>query len=207
MAHRRRIAALILCILFAAAALPARAEEESFIERLKTVIEIIGASKREDSYHTDEYERLYFAVIDQTGGPGAPDFEAHSPAFRALFVVLIFDMEVQCGGVAQFFWNNGAEYAALLPDALRDAGFEDVADLYGQFISDNGMTLEEIDGYREQYPYPNVAGVYSVHPFDEFDEAYAAIWKETDFNKRLLDFASAHPEVYDDNVKPTGSDD
>ena len=112
-----------------------------------------------------------------------------------MFVALMFDMEIQNGGIAQFFWNDGSAYATLVPGALREIGLEDVAALYERFVQENNITLEEIDTYRERFPMME-EGFYEYHPFDDFDEAYIKIWKETNIYARFLDYAAKHPEIH-----------
>ena len=124
-----------------------------------------------------------------------PNFTAQSRAMQALHVVLVFDMEIQNGGVAQFFWNQGSSYAALVAEMLRETGLEDIAALYGDFLYDNYIQLEEIDSYRDQFPHMD-ENYYECHPFESFDKAYMKIWEETNFNDRILRYACQHPEIY-----------
>lgn len=151
------------------------------------------AGAEEQDYCYEEYEELYFSVVMQTDGPDAPDFGLRSEAFRAMFVTMILDMEIQNGGVAQFFWNNGAAYASLVPDSLRTVGLSDVAALYEAFLTEQSITMDEIDGYRTAYP--DMVEVYGLHPFDDFDDAYMKTWTETNINQRLLVYASEHPKA------------
>lgn len=147
-------------------------------------------------YRYEEYEALYFAVIERCDEPGTPDFMTQPKSVQSLFVAMMFDMEIQNGGLAQFFWNDGSVYAKLVPEALREIGMDDVAALYEQFVQENNITLEEMDTYRERFPMMG-EGFYGYHPFDEFDEAYIKIWKETNINARFLDYAAKHPEIYE----------
>lgn len=145
-------------------------------------------------FHDQAYENLYFAVIDQVGGPDTADWEQHPSWLRALFIVMILDMEIQNGGLAQFFWNNGSAYASLVPDALDETGLQDVKKLYEDFVRENGITMAEIDALREEDP--TMTDIYSKHPFDDFDYAYMRIWAETDINGRLLDYAAEYPAIF-----------
>ena len=179
----KRICAYLLSICLILCALqPGSAETDAdFYEKLDQLWE--------------EYETLYFAVIEKVGGPETADFALHPSWEQSLFIVLILNMEIQCGGLAQFFWNNGALYAALVPDALTETGLEDVRELYESFLRENGITLDEIDALRETDP--TMTEIYSRHPFDEFDCRYMEIWAKTDLNQRFLDFAAQHPEIYE----------
>ena len=134
-------------------------------------------------------------MIEKVGGPETAEFALLPSWEQSLFIVLILDMEIQNGGLAQFFWNNGALYAALVPDALTETGLEDVRELYEGFLRENGITLEEIDALRETDP--TMTEIYTRHPFDAFDYRYMEIWAKTDLNQRFLDFAAQHPEIYE----------
>ncbi len=181
---------LALCLLIAAGLLFARAED--FREALANM----EYEEMMEKYRYDEYYQLYEHVIMETWNADDPNFIAQSRAMQALHVVLIFDMEIQNGGVAQFFWNDGSAYAALVPEMLREMGLDDVAALYESFIVENYIQMEEIDSYRERFPDMGEE-FYSLHPFDEFDEAYMKLWAETNLNSRFLDYAEGHPEIYD----------
>ena len=140
----------------------------------------------------DRYFELYSAVISQATGPEYPyDLPEN---VLPLFHVLILDMEILNGGIAQYFWNEGIDQAPFVADALRMTGFPDVAALYEGFLTGHGITYDEIAGYRTEFP--NSTGLYHKHDFDAFDDAYMRIRSETHLVRRLLDYAAGHPEVY-----------
>ena len=188
---------LSICIILSAAQAGWAETGESFDEKIDKLWEKYG----DKDFHWEAYEKLYFAMIEKTGGPDTAGFALLPTWEQSLFIVLIMDMEIQNGGLAQFFWNNGSVYASLVPDALEEIGLEDVKKLYEDFIRDNGITMEEIDALRETDP--TMTEIYTRHPFDEFDYRYMEIWAKTDLNQRFLDFAAQHPEIYD-NEKSAG---
>ena len=181
---------LALCLLIAICPLFAQAEDfRDMFSNMEYEEEILK------KYRYDEYERLYEHVVMEAWDVDDPNFATQSRAMQALHVVLTFDMEIQNGGVAQFFWNQGSACASLVPDMLREMGLDDVAVLYEQFMQENQITLAEIDTYRERFPHMGEE-FYSLHPFDDFDLAYVKIWAETNLNSRFLDYAEQHPEFY-----------
>lgn len=177
--------ALWLAVLLSLVAAPGNGERWSDENRIEKMM---------DKYRYEEYEALYFDVLSRTAGPGTEDFDTQPEPVKALYVVMILDMEIQNGGLAQFFWNEGAQIAALAPAALRETGLSDVAELYEGFLAENGITLEEIDSCRGKFP--DFVGVYSAHPFEAFDQEYMRTWEETIINGRLLDYAARHPDVF-----------
>ncbi len=188
----KRICAILhsICLILCAVQPGVAETDADFYEKLDQLWEEYG----DRDFHREAYETLYFAVIEKVDGLETAGFALLPSWEQSLFIVLILDMEIQNGGLAQFFWNNGALYAALVPDALTEIGLEDVRDLYEGFLRDNGITLEEIDALRETDP--TMTEIYSRHPFDEFDYRYMEIWAKTDLNQRFLDFAAQHPEIY-----------
>ena len=157
-------------------------------------LNVWGDSVMKD-FHYDQFEEVYFRTIDNYPDPDDALFPQYPAAGRALFVVLTFDMEIQNGGLCQFFWNCGASYAKLLPDALKTVGMSDIADLYESFLSDNDITLDVIASYRERDP--EYTEAYEWYRYDAFDDPYMRIWEETDFNQRIIDYANLHPEIWD----------
>ena len=147
-----------------------------------------------NDFHYEQYEALYFKMLDQYPEPDSAAFPDYPAAGRALFVVLMFDMEIQNGGLAQFFWNCGASYARLLPDALRTTGLADVADLYDGFLRDHALTPDIIASFRERDP--EWGDYYEWYDYNAFDDPYMKIWKETDINQRFIDYSAQHPEIW-----------
>ena len=129
---RKRIYAFLLSVCFILGMVQAGWAEtgESFDEKIDKLWEKYG----DKDFHWEAYEKLYFAMIEKTGGPDTADFALLPTLEQSLFIVLIMDMEIQNGGLAQFFWNNGSVYASLVPDALEEIGLEDVKKLYEDFI-------------------------------------------------------------------------
>lgn len=149
-----------------------------------------------ETYCTDEFEALYFDVLLHTEAPDSPGFAMQPKAAQALHIFMILDMEIQCGGIAQFFYNNESAYATRVPEALRELGLDDVAELYEGFLSKYDITMAEIDSYRALFPLAEQFGeLCGLHPFSEFDDAYMEIWYQTNLNRRVLDYAQAHPEA------------
>ena len=151
----------------------------------------------EEALEQEQLERLdqlYDTVFDRVPYPGNPAFMDYPETLRSLYVVLIFDMEIQNGGVNQFFFNEGTTCARLLPDALRTTGLDDIADLYESFLTDNDITLEQIESIRD--PDSDFLDMLDLMDCNAFDDAYTQIRYYTDFDQRVLDYADLHPEVW-----------
>ena len=144
----------------------------------------------------DPYEELYFRLLDRTAGPGEDEaFDSLPEALRGMFVAAIFDMEIQNGGLCQFFANEGLAMAPLVGTSLRLLGLAPMAELYEGFARENGLDLAHLDGFQCE-TVEDFCEMYTQYSFDPFDEEYMRLWKSLDFNARMLDFAEAHPEAF-----------
>lgn len=64
-----------------------------------------------------------------------------SDAEKVFYIASYYEMEVNNGGLCQFFVNSSRMLAPRLPDCLREIGADEHAKLFETFVADNGMTL------------------------------------------------------------------
>lgn len=93
-----------------------------------------------------------------------------------VFVLWMWNIEMQNGGLCQFFVNDG-EYAALVPAALEAVGAREYAALLNVFVAKHKIDLHDLsqfdldlDAMDEDFSaYTDATELY---PFDDFDEAF-----------------------------------
>ena len=143
-----------------------------------------------------EYDDLYFDILDIPAGPNDdPYFSSLPEAAQCLHFVALFDMEIQNGGLQQFFVNCGAAYAVRISQNLRITGLSEIADLYDDFINRHGIDVSCLIRFSAETEDELIA-LTTLYPFDEFDDAYIKLWKMRKFNKVMLEYANAHPEAF-----------
>lgn len=98
----------------------------------------------EDLSDYDLVEEAYFGLGD--------DFEAFNDAQRVVYTVAEFDMEVQCGGLCQFFYND-CEEAPYVSQSLAEIGAAEYQRLIDDFIADNDIDISRLDEieYEDMY--------------------------------------------------------
>ena len=99
----------------------------------------------------DLVEEAYFGLGD--------DFEAFNDAQRVVYTVAEFDMEVQCGGLCQFFYND-CEEAPYVSQSLAEIGAAEYQRLYDDFIADNDIDISGLDEIEYE-------DMYDMYPFDD----------------------------------------
>jgi len=149
-------------------------EEETFDEEVML---------REDTMHEITVaisDKVYLADTTSEG------FAALSDCEKVVFAVDYFDMEVQNGGLCQFFVNSGDVVAPYLRIALEAVGAERHQVLFDNFVREYDIDINDlssfhitsIDEYQEQY---------ERYPFNEFDEAYIVLEPLSDYLWNYID--------------------
>lgn len=167
----------------------------SLLPSAAVLAEHSAGERKMDARFTD-YEDLYFSILDITAGPeDEAQFDSLSESAQAMYIAAIFDMEVQNGGLCQFFVNCGPSYAEKVGDTLKMIGLEPMGVLYESFLSDNQIDPTDLDSFRSNTVDDFIAQ-YERYPFDSFDDAYMDLWGELDFHNAMLRYANAHPEGF-----------
>ncbi len=143
-----------------------------------------------------DYEDLYFSILDLTAGPEDDVRFATLPeSAQAMYIAAILDMEVQNGGLCQFFVNCGSAYAARTADSLHTIGLEPISILYESFLSNHQIDPTDLDSFQSATE-ETFAAQYERYPFGDFDGAYMDLWGELEFNNVMLQYANDHPEAF-----------
>lgn len=116
-------------------------------------------------------------------------------AVKIVYIVNYFDMEVQNGGLCQYFVNSSRETAPHILECLEGIGAVSYKDLLEKFISENDMSLSDLDSFiiEDIKDYQEQVRRY---PFDAFDDAYYELYEDDPLDKYLLEYARKHLEEF-----------
>ena len=88
--------------------------------------------------------------------------------------ISIFDMEIQNGGLCQFFVNSSRFLAPYVDECLEDVGAKAHRQLLDEFISNNEIDLHNLHSFRvsniEEY-----TAQTERYNFDAFDNSYCEL--------------------------------
>lgn len=141
----------------------------------------------EDLSDYDLVEEAYFGLGD--------DFEAFNDAQRVVYTVAEFDMEVQCGGLCQFFYND-CEEAPYVSQSLAEIGAAEYQRLYDDFIADNDIDISGLDEIEYE-------DMYDMYPFDDFDDDYYELYGRQPLETVLAAYIRAYIDEVRDVVNPS----
>lgn len=95
-------------------------------------------------------------------------------AEKAFYVASYFEMEVNNGGLCQFFVNSSREVAPQLADALSEIGAVRHRELFESFVEKNAINIHDLSSFVIDSidEYGTQAKRY---PFDDFDNAFYSL--------------------------------
>lgn len=93
------------------------------------------------------------------------------PLYRTFYILANYDMEMQCGGLCQFFVNPSRDLAPYVEEALETVSAKDHRALYSEFISDNKINVWDLESFKIQ-SIRQYAEQFARYDFETFDDAY-----------------------------------
>ena len=111
-----------------------------------------------------------------------------SNAEKVFYIASYYEMEVNNGGLCQFFVNSSRMIAPMLLDCLRAIGADEHAKLLETFVADNGIDLNELSSFAVD-SYEEYERRCESYPFDDFDDKFYELDAITDL---LTSYAREH---------------
>ena len=128
------------------------------------------------------FEAVYFQNLDLIESFADEDIALSqiSPARRTVYILSMFDMEIQNGGLCQFFVNSSRSLAPYVGECLKMVGAEEHRKLFAEFVTSNQIDLNNLDSFRisdvEEY-----AAQIKRYDFDAFENPYCELTPLQDF--------------------------
>lgn len=128
------------------------------------------------------FEAVYFQNLDlvESFEDEETALRQISPERRVVYILSLFDMEIQNGGLCQFFVNSTRSLAPYVDECLKTVGAEEHRQLFAEFVSKNQIDLSNLDSFKisdvDEY-----AAQTERYDFDTFDNAYYDLTALQDF--------------------------
>ncbi len=94
-----------------------------------------------------------------------------SPQQRTVYILNIYDMEMQNGGLCQFFVNSSRRLAPDLDACMETVGAEEHRQLLAEFVSKNNIDLQDLDSFNI-FSIQDYTKQTERYDFDSYDNAY-----------------------------------
>ena len=119
------------------------------------------------------YEKVYLQMIDLV--ESYPEEETAlsqiSQECRIVYILSIYDMEIQNGGLCQFFVNSSRSLAPFVDECLAAVEAQEHKNLLSAFVTDNNIDLTHLESFEIQNTNDYMAQTKRFD-FDSFDKAY-----------------------------------
>ncbi|MBR3809393.1 MAG: DUF4375 domain-containing protein [Clostridia bacterium] len=90
---------------------------------------------------------------------------------RIIFVLDYMEMEINNGGLCQFFVNSSRVVAPIVSKYLEVTGAFKHKKLYDDFISQNNIDVNNLSSF-DSNTHKEFSAQYERYPFDDFDNAF-----------------------------------
>ena len=122
------------------------------------------------------YERVYLQTLNLV--ESFEDEEAAlaqmSPECRTVYILSVFDMEIQNGGLCQFFVNSSDSLASYVDECLETVKAQEHRELFAEFVTDNNIDLENLDSF-EANDVDEYIEQTKRYDFDSYDDKYSQL--------------------------------
>ncbi len=105
-------------------------------------------------------------IEDSQGG-----YAALSPQQKVVYAVNMLEMEVNNGGLCQFFVNSSRAVAPYISDYLGIIGDDDHKNLFDHFVCKYKINLNDLSSFQIQRA-KDFQKQFERYPFDEYDNAF-----------------------------------
>lgn len=165
--------------------------EEAKTVRLVTSIEQT-AQMTDDRLYDTIVEEVVENLDTESGGNAAERLEGAPLIF---YVLDYFDLEVQNGGLCQFYVNSSKKAAPYVSEALGEVGAKEYQELFDNFNKAYGIDTEDLSSFAIQR-LQEFDRQQARYPFEEFDKAYDALYEWQPLNELLIRYAREHLEDF-----------
>jgi len=105
----------------------------------------------------------------------------------AVYTLYLFDLEVQNGGLSQFFLNSSGEFAPFVPSALLSVEADEYEALLAHFLDETDLDLKNLeDCDNEKY---NAA-------YGEFDDRYYVLYESQPLDEMVAAYIREHADMF-----------
>ena len=142
----------------------------------------------------DLFEETYLETLDMIYSyPNEEIALANlTPERRMFYIASIYDMEIQNGGLCQFFVNHSNSLAPYVEEALSAIGAESHRQLFADFITDNKIDTHNLDSFIIS-DISEYAAQTQRYDFNTFDSRY---YKMTPLYEYMAKYIRQNPDAF-----------
>lgn len=124
----------------------------------------------------DLFEAVYLQNLDiaESAEDEDQELEQFRGPRRIVYILSMFDMEIQNGGLCQFFVNSSSAVAPYVREALSCVGANEHLNLFEEFITTNNIDVSRLESFKV-FRKRGYIKQTKRFDFDAFDDAYSEL--------------------------------
>ncbi len=121
----------------------------------------------------DLFETICFQNIDIADAAEDEDkeLEQFTGARKTVYILSLFDSEIQNGGLCQFFVNSSRIVAPYVLESLKRVGAQEHLNLFKEFITTNNIDVSDLESFKV-FSKRGYIKQTKRFDFDSFDDKY-----------------------------------
>lgn len=144
--------------------------------------EIMETQQKNRSLHGEElltlsdddlFETVYFQNLDMAENAEDEDSELDqfTEARRTVYILGLFDSEIQNGGLCQFFVNSSRVVVPYVSEALNAVGATEHREIFERFVTENNIDVSDLESFKV-FSKRGYIKQTKRFDFDSFDDKY-----------------------------------
>ncbi len=121
----------------------------------------------------DLFETVHFQNLDiaESAADENKELEQFAGARRTVYILDLFDSEIQNGGLCQFFANSSRAVAPYVSESLKIVGANKHRELFEHFITTNSIDVSDLESFKVFSKRGYIKQTKRFN-FDAFDDKY-----------------------------------
>ena len=104
-------------------------------------------------------------------------------------------MEVQNGGLCQFFVNSSRDVAPYIIECLKIIGADSYKNLLSEFVEKHNINLNDLDSFMIE-DVAEYEAQTERYPFDDFDDKYYELYENEPLEELLIVYVKDYLEDF-----------
>lgn len=148
-----------------------------------------------------EYDKLIKQLNEYFNTLSQEEKEKYGNQQLTIAVLEDYDMEVNNGGLCQYFVNSSRAGAPMLSECLKEINAKKHKKLFDDFIKKNEINVNDLDNFIIEYEEAELGQIssasedgkyyekYKSYPFDDFDSEFYNLYREENLQDLIKEYA------------------
>ena len=136
------------------------------------------------------YIQILMLDLDEEDYEGS--IRAMSEEKQKFYILSDFDTEYFAGGLASYLCYTECAFVEDTEELLREFGFTEAADVYGEFFDENDIDFEKYLSSEDDF----IESIEADYPIEEFNEEFDKVYDSDAVCEAIADYVKANVDAF-----------